>query len=563
MPFITNFGDGKTWSAGNPPILPVSQSDFVTYFNDAENWKATLWTCNDIVDISVSNTEIPCTPTSFATDIYYENSSYTSGTPGYGGKLWKAKEFWTCADSSSLEQVPLTLNIPCTPTNFVTAHPSSSLYNTNEFGTKLYSGDSTITERITGNLSALASSYTGVPQISQFGGIGTDSSLWSVANPKLVQEVSKFIKYNDYRSEKELPFRRIDGTSALTRAITSKSAVAGIYAAASVTPGGVYNVFNLDGAWKTGRGWGDHDNPNILRNDFTAMSNVNTKWRGGKWKPTLNPTELITPFTGDKVQVIDFGKRTLDQAYQWKPSRIDVDGKNPLNLTQDFIKFMFTGPSLRNGGDSKAKDDIIIFRAIIDSLEDSFNPNWSEQKMIGRADPNYIYNGVSRAINCQFKVYATTRDEMKPIWRKLNALAGYTAPTYNSGSMAMEAPWMRITIGDLFHQQAVVITSLSYNLHGSETTWEINVEKDPEMMEVPHYVSVNMQMNLITDALPEKGGRFYALTQMNNYDEDGLAKPGSNNWLSGVKNTTIINTYRYIQQLQEQINLNTPTSFDE
>ena len=93
---------------------------------------------------------------------------------------------------------------------------------------------------------------------------------------------------------------------------------------------------------------------------------------------------------------------------------------------------------------------------------------------------------------------------------------------------------MRITIGDLFHQQAVTITSLSYTLHGSETTWEINVERDPEMMEVPHHVSVNMQMNLVTDVLPEKGGRFYALTQFNNYDKDGISRVGNNNWLSEI-----------------------------
>jgi hypothetical protein len=326
--------------------------------------------------------------------------------------------------------------------------------------------------------------------------------------------------------------RRLDGTQAASR----KSATAAAYAAASLVD--TYAVFNLNGTGKTGYGWGDHGTSLKLRNDFTAMSNINTKWRNGKWSPTRNLLELATPFTGDKVQVIDFGKRKLAEAYLWKPKRLageKIFGKilNGFDVTQDFIKFMFTGPKLRNGAPDE-EDDIIIFRAVIDSLEDSFNPNWNTQNMIGRADPNYIYQGVSRSVNCQFKVYATTRDEMKPIWRKLNALAGYTAPTYNSNSITMEAPWMRITIGDLFHQQAVVISSLSYTLHSSDTTWEINIEKDPEMMQAPHYVSVNMQMNLITDVLPEKGGRFYALTQMNNYDQDGISRVGSNNWLSEI-----------------------------
>lgn len=353
---------------------------------------------------------------------------------------------------------------------------------------------------------SLASSYTGITQLS---GITSD-----------------------FRSYKPLLDRRLDGTQAASR----KSATAAAYAAASLVD--TYAVFNLNGTGKTGYGWGDHGSRLTLRNDFTAMSNINTKWRDGEWKPTRNPLELATPFTGDKVQVIDFGKRTLAEAYLWKPKRLagkEIFGKilNNFDVTQDFIKFMFTGPKLRNG-DPNADDDIIIFRAVIDSLEDSFNPNWNPQNMIGRADPNYIYQGVSRSVNLTFKVYATTRDEMKPIWRKLNALAGYTAPSYNEKSITMEAPWMRITIGDLFHQQAIVITSLSYTLAGNDTTWEINIEKDPEMMQAPHYVSVNMQLNVITDALPEKGGRFYALTQMNNYDEDGISRVGSNNWLSNI-----------------------------
>ena len=528
MTFITNFGNGAAWRAGLLPILTPSQSDFIKDFGDGELWKSKSWTCDDKVDLTISITKVPCTATSFETNIYYQSSSYESGNPGYGGSDWKAKEFWS-ATSPKIDVIPITVKSPTSPVNFDTG--SQSVYDISNFGNIIGSDSvgSLITNKGLGFAGSLVGSFTGIPQISQIAGAnGSGGSVWQVANPKLVQEVAKFIKYNDYRSEKDLLFRRIDGTSAATRG----SKLAGMYAAASITPGGVYNIFNLDGAGKTGRGWGDHDNPNVLRNDFTAMSGINTKWRGGKWVPTLNPAELITPFTGDKVQVIDFGQRKLDQAYQWKPKRrFEVLGGN-LNLTQDFIKFMLTGPKLRNGDETT--DDIIIFRAVIDSLEDSFNPSWSEQKMIGRADPNYLYQGVSRTLNLQFKVFATSRDEMKPIWRKLNALAGYTAPSYDNKSIALEAPWMRITIGDLFHQQAVTITSLSYTLHGSETTWEINVERDPEMMEVPHHVSVNMQMNLVTDVLPEKGGRFYALTQFNNYDKDGISRVGNNNWLSEI-----------------------------
>ena len=280
-----------------------------------------------------------------------------------------------------------------------------------------------------------------------------------------------------------------------------------VYAAAAVTPIGPYSVFNLDGFSTTGYGWGDHDNPDAFRNDFTLRSHVATRWQPsvpkvfnftetdptsgqllfksklveqGDWSPTLNPLELATPFRGDKVTVIDFGKRTLKDAYRWKPKRkIDLFDKQ--SLTQDFIKFYLTGPKLHNGlpksvlgDDDPDADDIIVFRAHITNFDDSITANWTPVTMIGRADPNYTYTGMSRDVGLSFDVYATDRDEVKPIWRKLNALAGYTSPTYDPESIAMIAPWMRLTVGDLFVQAPVVLTSISYDFAMDEP-WEINI----------------------------------------------------------------------------------------
>ena len=149
--------------------------------------------------------------------------------------------------------------------------------------------------------------------------------------------------------------------------------------------------------------------------------------------------------------------------------------------------------------------------------------------MLGRADANQHYGGYSRDLSLDFIVYATDRDELKPIWRKLNALAGYTAPIYNN-NFSLGAPWMRITIGDLFRQQPVVLTSLSYTLVDGDTTWEINIEDDPEMMQVPHKVSVSCQFTYIGNELPQHKGRFYSLAKQ--YDEKALPLRGNDNWLS-------------------------------
>jgi hypothetical protein len=189
-----------------------------------------------------------------------------------------------------------------------------------------------------------------------------------------------------------------------------------------------------------------------------------------------------------------------------------------------------TGPKLVNGN-ALATDDIIVFRATLGSLSDSFQGNWTPITMIGRADPNYQYTGFNRDVSLDFTVYATDRDELQPIWRKLNALAGYTAPTYLPDSIAMQAPWMRITVGDLFVQQPVLLTTLDYTLHDADTSWEINIENDPTMMEVPFKVTVRCSFTMISDHLPQKGGRFYTLAKQ---FASGSGTPirGNNNWLS-------------------------------
>lgn len=359
------------------------------------------------------------------------------------------------------------------------------------------------------------------------------------------------IKYPDFRSR--LSYNSLnDLTNApltdLTRRLTtlkanaassallgSKTSIA--YAAASLTPAGAYSFLNLE----TKYGWGEHDDPSAIRNDFTLKSHITTRWskifkKFQKIGPTsiaIRPTaalEIATPFRGDKVSVIDFHKKQkLNKAYQWNPENtiLGIDIPNFVGETKDFIKFYLTGPKLAPG--SKEKDEIIVFRSAITTLSDSFSGEWSGVQMIGRADQNYNYGGYSRSLSLGFDVYATDRDEMKPIWRKLNALAGYTAPIYDGTTIAMKGPWMRITVGDMFIQTPVLLTSLSYD-YSFDAPWEINVEEDPEMMQLPMKISVTCGFTVISNEIPQQNGRFFGLAK--NFDESGLAKKGTKNWLS-------------------------------
>ena len=438
-----------------------------------------------------------------------------------------------------------------------------------------------LAQKATGFAVGAIGSLSGIPQVAQIGQSFTNSS--ENYSPKSAYAVSALnamkstnnvgIQYPDFRARKfpskeadtagasaALSTKRVDGLAVSQRTLfdrsdagNNKTAIrSGLYSATSISPYGAYSIFNL----QTLYGWGDHDNPYALRNDFTAQSHVATQWTPGtvtdatnksgqfaynqdpgSWEPTKNLLSKATPFRGDKVNVIDFSQRMLKNAYQWLPTPENkilgaISEFMKAGQTADLIKFFFTGPKL-HAGNTTEEDDIIVFRAVIGTISDSFNASWNGFQLIGRGDQNFQYGGFSRDISIDFTVYATDRDEVKPIWRKLNALAGYTAPEYTD-NIALVGPWMRITIGDLFNQQAVLVKSVNYTLHSADTTWETNIEKDPEMMQTPHKVDVNLTLTPITDWLPQKGGKFYSLAKR--FDgESGLPRPGNDNWLSDTK----------------------------
>lgn len=385
--------------------------------------------------------------------------------------------------------------------------------------------------------------------ISTLGGNQFNTPFAALAKSQLKNSTGAFAReiYGllDFRSRiKSKLVNRNDGRYASTLSVQAKK-----YMEAAQSKEGAYSRFYLSAPGKNGYGWGEHDAPGSDRSDFTVRSEVSTKWdiANISWNPIERQNDAnkkplpIVPFRGDKVNVIDFKRsQTLADTYRWKPDRTgalgtDAEYTEKYDPTQDFIKFYFTGPKLQNGAPDTTTDDIMVFRAIINNLDDSFNANWTPVNLIGRADPNYHYTGYSRDLSLGFDIYATSRDELKFIWRKLNALAGYTAPEYSSEDIALRAPWMRITIGDLFVQQPAVLNSLNYT-YDTDASWEINIEDDPTNMQVPFKIGVTCQFNLITDYLPQKDGRFFTLAK--SFNDDSRPIEGDDNWLSDFLGNT-------------------------
>ena len=91
--------------------------------------------------------------------------------------------------------------------------------------------------------------------------------------------------------------------------------------------------------------------------------------------------------------------------------------------------------------------------------------------------------------------------------------------------------------------------------------WEINIEDDQTMMQVPFKVSVTCQLNVIMDYLPQKGGRFFSLAKK--YGPDATPAQGSNNWLSDMKDNVTLDDKKSLYQLRKEENQKRKDSVDK
>ena len=149
----------------------------------------------------------------------------------------------------------------------------------------------------------------------------------------------------------------------------------------------------------------------------------------------------------------------------------------------------------------------IQFRGTVSGITDTFSPSWDSIKYNGRADQAYQYKTFERSLSFTFKVYATSRIEMAPIYKKLSYLASMTMPTYG-GSAGYTGKLINFRLGSLFNEREAFIESLSYSM-SDETPWDINI--DNTVGELPMGVDVSIGLKIL-------GPKPYAGKSMKVYD---------------------------------------------
>jgi hypothetical protein len=265
----------------------------------------------------------------------------------------------------------------------------------------------------------------------------------------------------------------------------------------------------------------------ILRQDLTKSSIISDapSYATASIETRVNLGNPGTPgnilsYTIGKILPGDSTARALDtiNAKQIYESE-NVSSKD----TNDLCKFRIE--ALDN--DFPTRSVFIHFRAFLDSITDSYTSDWSPVKYIGRGENFYNYNGFNRSFSLGWTIAAQSKDELIPMYQKLNYLASNMMPDYSKAGY-MRGPLIILTVGGYLYSQPGFMTSLTYTIDES-TPWEIGINdkaednidtfegirdvSDKSVKELPHVIKAQMNFTPIHRFIPRK--------QENKYGDKG------------------------------------------
>jgi hypothetical protein len=174
-----------------------------------------------------------------------------------------------------------------------------------------------------------------------------------------------------------------------------------------------------------------------------------------------------------------------------------IDKINALDLNgtgDDLVNFW-----IKADGGSKTQ-----FRGTVSGITETFSPSWDSFKYNGRADQAYKYTTFERSLSLNFKAYASSRAEMKPMYKKLQYLATMTMPVYGGGGY--HGVLVTFRLGDLFNKKLAFIESLTYT-QSDETPWDINLDK--KLGQLPMGMDIAIGFKILDGTRPERGAGIY------------------------------------------------------
>ena len=149
------------------------------------------------------------------------------------------------------------------------------------------------------------------------------------------------------------------------------------------------------------------------------------------WNYAFSPSGSMAKTALDKINALAM----------YESSSVDT-----ISSTNDSCQFNIAVINNKNQG---ATNTYLHFRAFLDDFSDSYSADWSEVQYVGRAEKLYNYAGFNRDITMGFTIYAQSKAELIPMYKKLNYLASTLAPDYSPAGY-MRGNIVKMTVGGLF-----------------------------------------------------------------------------------------------------------------
>ena len=179
----------------------------------------------------------------------------------------------------------------------------------------------------------------------------------------------------------------------------------------------------------------------------------------------------------------------------------NVDTSKPVN---DLVKFRIAVID-NNSPNFKT---FLHFRAFLGPMSDSYNAEWNAFKYLGRGENFYTYNGFTRNISLSWTVAAQSKQELIPMYKKLNYLASTLTPDFSPNGF-MRGNLVQLTVGGYLYEQPGFITGLTYDIQ-EDSPWEIGIgttpgSEDGTVKELPHIIRVTgFNFTPIQNFIPRK-----------------------------------------------------------
>ena len=209
-----------------------------------------------------------------------------------------------------------------------------------------------------------------------------------------------------------------------------------------------------------------------------------------------------------------------------------VDTSYPIN---DFVKFRIAVID----NDSPNYKTFMHFRAFLGPISDNYNATWNSTQYLGRGEQFYTYGGFNRQISLSWTVAAQSKQELIPMYKKLNYLASTLAPDYSPNGY-MRGNLVQLTIGGYLYEQPGFITGLTYEM-GEDSPWEIGIgttpgSEDGTVKELTQIIRVTgFSFTPIQNFIPRKQQlRFSTNTTTTTGDDTGFVSsyPGNERFIS-------------------------------